>query len=80
LKFWRVKRKLSKEERKELAGKITSLDEAILKKTEGGADIMAILNACKPFVNRVGAKDYASTPRIKKALQKLLKFGFLETR
>jgi len=72
--------KLSKEDRKELEQKLSSLDRTILSKAKMGSDIVALLSCGKPYINKFGSKEFASTPRILGEVSKLQKLHLLERR
>jgi hypothetical protein len=84
VKYFTVMPKFNRRDRKagldrEINGKLTSLDRAILKKSSQsrGEDIFGIINVCKPYVNQHGGKQFASVPTIKGAVKKLKGLGLL---
>jgi len=75
--------KLKKDERKELQKQITALDKAILgraKSRPGGASIFTLINSCRPFKNRFGGKEMASSDLVRRGVTKLVKLGLLEAK
>ncbi len=81
MKFYLVDKRITRSEKKELETQITSLDRAILKAIgTKGEDIVGILNSGKPFVNKYGRKQFATTVKIKSEVVKLVKLGILEYR
>ena len=79
-KFSRKEKKADKH--KELEARITSLDRAILKQAESrhGDDMIGLVGACKPYMNKYGGKEFASSPVVRGAVIKLMKLGLLEKR
>jgi len=71
---------LTKVERREIERKLTALDRVILVKTRKGEDIVGIIACGKPYVNKFGAKEFADTDRVLKAVDKLCKLNLLEVR
>ena len=65
---------------KEAKDKLNSLDRAILAKCEVGMNIVRVLKAGKPFINKFGNKEFATTNEILASVSKLEKLGVLERR
>jgi len=83
MKYYSVdprKLKLKRDSRRELDRKLTALDRAILTKTKSGGDIMSVIGASKPFINKFGSKEFATTNRVLGAVKKLKDLGLLEYR
>lgn len=77
------KLKLKKDERKELQKQITALDKAILaraKSRTNGANIYSLINSCRPFKNRFGGREMASSELVRRGVAKLVKLGLLESK
>ena len=71
-------RKLKRGEKVET--KLTELDSAILGRCKDGCDIVGIITACKPYTNKLGGKEFATTDMVVKSVTKLYKAGLLERR
>lgn len=78
MKYYRAKMK--KDAKKEIEEDLTELDKAILRRSESGADIMSLLGTGKPFVNRFGSKEFASSGKIRRRIDFLVSKGALERR
>lgn len=76
-KFHTVKDKKAMKEAKD---KLTMLDLAILTKCEISMNIVRVLKAGKPYINKYGRKEFATTDEILAAVKKLEKLGVLERR
>jgi len=72
--------KLKRDAKKELLGSLTALDKAVLKSAEHGNHITGLLRSGKPFVNKFGVREFASTNSIVNAIGKLEKLKLLERR
>ena len=83
MKYYVVKlgRRQRKEQEKFLAS-LNSLDKAILGGcgSEGGLNILRIIKCGKPYSNKFGGKEFASTDQVLVSLDKLLKGGLIERR
>lgn len=71
-------RKLGRREKVET--KLTALDKTVLEKCKSGSDISGVISACKPFVNRSGSKEFATTDDIVRSVNKLFNERLLERR
>ena len=87
MKYYAVKVKFGRKDKKagkhkELEARITALDRAILNHAESrrGDDMIGLVGACHPYVNKWGGKEFASSPVVRGAVIKLLKLGLLERR
>ena len=81
MKYYKAKLDIKKEERKELAAQMTALDRTIIGKVEGkGRDIVDLISACKPYRNKWGGKEIASSDSVRGSIKKLMKLGLLEQR
>lgn len=80
MKFYTTKPKLKKEAKKELEGKLTTLDKWILDNCKSGRDIGSIQNECRPYKNKFGLKVFAPLPTVRVAVAKLEKLGVLVRR
>ena len=74
--------KIPKDDRIEIAKVLNALDTALYKKAKElkGVDYWSLVNAGKPFINKFGAKEFATSELIKKSVNKLVKVGLLEVR
>lgn len=77
MKFYTIRPKLKKEEKKELEKKLTTLDKWILDHCRLGRDIGSIQNECRPYTNKYGLKVFASLQTVRVAVAKLEKLGVL---
>jgi hypothetical protein len=80
MRFYKAKIKLKKEEKKALKKKLTALDNTVLKSIERGNDISGILAKCKPFKNKWGYNEFASTKEVTASLRKIEQIGLVERR
>jgi hypothetical protein len=79
MKYYRVQ--MGRGEKKELEKELSSLDLALLKRAENsGGDILDLLGAGKPFMNKYGKKEFATSGRIRKRINFLIGKGALERR
>lgn len=70
-----------RKKRKEAKDKLNSLDRAILTKCGSiGMNIIRVIKAGKPFVNKFGGKEFATTDEVLASVSKLEKLGVLERR
>jgi len=76
-KFYAAKDKKAMKAAKD---KLTALDMAILAKCERGMNIVRVLKAGKPYINKYGRKEFATTDEILATVKKLEKLGVLERR
>lgn len=60
--------------------KLTSLDRAILEKCEIGMNIIRCIKAGKPFINKGGSKEFATTDEVLRSVERLQKLELLEKR
>jgi hypothetical protein len=79
-KFGRKDRKAGLE--KELLSKVTSLDRAILDRASRprGEDLIGLVSACKPYKNKHGTNEFASSPVVRGAIIKLRNLGLLDVK
>jgi hypothetical protein len=79
-KFNRRERKAGLD--KEMQNRLTALDMAILKKADKlrGEDIMGLITACKPYKNKWGGNQFATSAQVRGAIIKLEKLGVLQER
>lgn len=81
MKYHKAKLDMKKEERKELVKQLTALDRTIMGKVEGkGRDIIDLISACKPYRNKWGGREFASSEVVRGSIKKLMKLGMLEQR
>jgi hypothetical protein len=59
---------------------LSDLGKAILAKCENGADLLTVIGCGKPFVNKYGTKEFASTGEVKKEINFLVRKNLLERR
>lgn len=77
MKYFALKPKLTREQKKELSGKLTALDRTILRKAGNGEDIVGLISSAKPYVNEFGTKEFATTDEVLASVKKLIKLGLL---
>lgn len=84
MRYFYTKRKLKKDEIKEINEGLTDLDKAIVERAKKdlvkGVDIMSLIGSAKPYLNKFGAKLFASGDTVREHVRKLVKLGVLEIR
>ena len=67
---------------KSLKDKLTSLDRVILEKCNdsSGINIIRLLKAGKPYTNKFGKRQFATTDEVMASVNKLQRLGVLEGR
>lgn len=77
-KFYSTLDKFKRRDRTEIIRGLSSLELTILVRAKTGADYYEILNACKPYRNKLGAKCFATGNSVKKHIRELKSKDLLE--
>ena len=77
-KFYSTLDHFKRRDKREILQGLTSLDIAILERTKTGADYYEVLNACKPYKNKLGLKCFATNLSVKRHIRDLRKKDLLE--
>lgn len=82
MRYYKARLKMKRRERKAAEGKLLDIDKAILERASRprGEDIIGLIGACKPYINRFGAKEFANSTQVAKRVKTLVDNGFLEKR
>jgi hypothetical protein len=77
VKFHRLD--VDKKVRKEVEPELTSLDKAILEKCQEPINIVRVIKAGKPYIDKFGRKRFANNQQVFDSIKKLVKLKLLET-